>query len=216
MIKNERGYALVLVLVVMLALFMLGTALVGVSTSQVREAAKQQERVQAYYLAYSGANAVVEWVKSGEEVPEGVSDEIELDVGSFYVEMEEDGNTLTITSHGTVDGYTETVVVTLNRQPGGSNGGLPFPTDMAVFSNTTIKMPNGTIYDGPIGTNETETNSRLEVWCRVGTDKQYGEYAIKGAIMGKQYGLDNKNNPTALIKINDFDWLREQFDGIQS
>ena len=64
--------------------------------------------------------------------------------------------------------------------------------------------------------NETETNARLEVWCRVGTDKQYGEYAIKGAIMGKQYGLDNKNNPTALIKINDFDWLREQFDGIQS
>ena len=158
MIKNERGYALVLVLVVMLALFMLGTALIGVSTSQVKEAVKQQERVQAYYLAYSGALAVKEWVISGEEVPEGESDPVDLDVGSFEVEVNEVGNQLTITSRGTVDGFTETVSVTLNRQPGGSNGGLPFPTDMAVFSNTIINMPNGTIY-GPIGTNETETNS---------------------------------------------------------
>ncbi len=61
MASKENGYALVLVMVVMLVLFMLGTALIGVSTSHVREAVKQQERVQAYYLAYSGANAVAEW-----------------------------------------------------------------------------------------------------------------------------------------------------------
>jgi hypothetical protein len=63
---------------------------------------------------------------------------------------------------------------------------------------------------------ENETQQRLDIWCSVGADKQYGNYAISGAKMGKQYGLDNKNNPKALTKINDFDWLKEQFSGIQS
>lgn len=165
MIKNETGYALVLVLVVMLALFMLGTALIGVSTSQVREAVKQQERVQAYYLAYSGANAVVEWVMNGGDVPDGKAGPVELDVGSFEVEVEEVGNQLTITSHGTVDGFKETVVVTLTRQTGGTGGGFPFPTDMAVFSmsdgstGTVIKLSGSTSIIGSVGTNSAVENT---------------------------------------------------------
>ncbi len=163
MVSKENGYALVLVLVVMLILFMLGTVLVGVSTSQVREAVKQQERVQAYYLAYSGANAVAEWITSDSSntVPEGPSAPVTIGAGSFVVGVvaSNSGNTLTITSQGTVDGYTETVVVTLTRQTGGS-GGFPLPTDMAVFSNTTINMSNGTIV-GPIGTNATNSSAIL-------------------------------------------------------
>ncbi len=153
MIKNERGYALVLVLVVMLALFMLGTALIGVSTSQVKEAVKQQERVQAYYLAYSGANAVVEWVMSGEDVPEGESETVELDVGSFYVVVSENNNELTIVSRGTVDGYTEEVKVTLTKvttetgQPGGSS----HPAfDYALFSKNQLSTPHNVNIDASI------------------------------------------------------------------
>ena len=63
---------------------------------------------------------------------------------------------------------------------------------------------------------EDETQQRLDTWCSVGSDRPFGLYAIKGAQMGRQYGLENKNNQEALIKINDFDWLKEQFDGIQS
>ncbi len=155
MLKNEKGYALVLVLIIMIIFFMLGTALIAVSTSQVKEAVKQQERVQAYYLAYSGANAVAEWVMSGNDVPEGESEVVELDTGSFFVDVVENGNQLIITSHGTVDGFTETVSVTLSKESG---NGFLFPPDMALFSNDTINMPNGTII-GSIGTNATESNS---------------------------------------------------------
>ena len=63
---------------------------------------------------------------------------------------------------------------------------------------------------------EEETTHRLDVWCSVGVDKLFGKYAIKGAQAGREYGETNKNNPEALKKINDFDWLKEQFSGIQS
>ena len=59
--------------------------------------------------------------------------------------------------------------------------------------------------------NDEETNMRLDVWCSAGGDKPFGEYAIKGALAGKQFGLANKDNSEMLAKINDFDWLEEMF-----
>ena len=61
---------------------------------------------------------------------------------------------------------------------------------------------------------EEETKLRLDTWCSVGVEKPFGTYAIKGAQAGRLYGETNKNNPEALNKINDFDWLQEQFNGI--
>lgn len=60
---------------------------------------------------------------------------------------------------------------------------------------------------------EAETDTRLKIWSSVGKDKPYGEYAIKGAKEGTMYGTGNKGNIDALKLINDFDWLREKFDG---
>jgi hypothetical protein len=60
---------------------------------------------------------------------------------------------------------------------------------------------------------DDETQQRLQTWCTKGKDRPFGEYAILGAIAGKQYGIDNVGNIEALKKINDFDWLKEQFDG---
>ena len=59
---------------------------------------------------------------------------------------------------------------------------------------------------------DDETNERLRVWCTKSTDAPYAEYAIKGAKAGQQYGLKNKGNIEAIKKINDFEWLKEQFD----
>jgi hypothetical protein len=59
---------------------------------------------------------------------------------------------------------------------------------------------------------EEETQQRLDIWCTTGHDAQFGEHAIAGAKAGRQYGLENKNNPEELRKINDFEWLKEKFD----
>ena len=57
-----------------------------------------------------------------------------------------------------------------------------------------------------------ETSKRLDAWCQIGADKLYGEYAIKGALAGAEYGIKNKQNLEALKLINDFDWLKTEFE----
>ena len=60
---------------------------------------------------------------------------------------------------------------------------------------------------------DEETNKRLDIWCtEYNTQAKYGEYAIRGAVEGKAYGEKHKDSPDDLRKINDFDWLQEQFN----
>jgi uncharacterized protein with ATP-grasp and redox domains len=59
-----------------------------------------------------------------------------------------------------------------------------------------------------------ESEQRLSTWCTVGIDKPFGEYAIKGAIAGKEFGIKNKDNQNELFKINDFNWLKDQFNAL--
>jgi hypothetical protein len=51
----------------------------------------------------------------------------------------------------------------------------------------------------------------LNVWCTV-AEGDYSEYAIKGAISGRDYGTINKADKEALTKINDYDWLKNEYD----
>jgi len=56
---------------------------------------------------------------------------------------------------------------------------------------------------------DAETEERLNVWCTQGADKLYGEYAIKGAQAGRKFATEQPEN---LFKINDFEWLYEQYE----
>jgi hypothetical protein len=58
---------------------------------------------------------------------------------------------------------------------------------------------------------QDETANRLAAWTTKGLDRRFGEYVVPGAVLGMQYGLENKRNQDALIKINDWSWLYEQF-----
>ena len=60
--------------------------------------------------------------------------------------------------------------------------------------------------------NNEETDNRLHVWQTVGEDQPFGKYALAGAAAGTDYGRSSQGNLEALKKINDFDWLKEQFD----
>jgi hypothetical protein len=59
---------------------------------------------------------------------------------------------------------------------------------------------------------DRETLFRLKIWCAVGADSEYGEWAIKGAMAGNKYGKLNRDNHDALLLINDFDFLKTLFD----
>ena len=58
---------------------------------------------------------------------------------------------------------------------------------------------------------DEETETRLHIWCTVGADKPYGKEAIQGAIEGKAWGLQYRDNPEMLDKVNDFEWLEWKF-----
>ena len=58
---------------------------------------------------------------------------------------------------------------------------------------------------------QEETEDRLIAWCNIGGNRLYGEYALAGAQAGRNYGSENISKPANLAKINDFDWLLEQF-----
>lgn len=59
---------------------------------------------------------------------------------------------------------------------------------------------------------DKETEDRLLIWKTKGEDRPFGKYCIAGAISGSMYGEKNKNSIDDLRKINDFDWLRRQFE----
>jgi hypothetical protein len=54
--------------------------------------------------------------------------------------------------------------------------------------------------------------SNLNAWLDINKDKPFGKYAILGANAGYQYAKDNDGNYTELTNINNYEWLREQFN----
>jgi hypothetical protein len=70
-----------------------------------------------------------------------------------------------------------------------------------------VKLASGLI-SGQIS---QETEKRLNVWKYNFNDKPFAEYARGGASAGEWYGIAHKNNPEALFKINDYEWLEIEF-----
>ncbi len=56
--KTESGYAMPLVLITIFVLSLLGTTLWHISTTSVKQAVMEENKMQAYYLARSGAEIV--------------------------------------------------------------------------------------------------------------------------------------------------------------
>ena len=82
----------------------------------------------------------------------------------------------------------------------------PFNTWKSAFREC-VKLSSKTIDRQ----DDVETQLRLEAWCTLNESAPYGKYAHLGAIAGKYFGLFWQNAPSELAKINDFEWLNEQF-----
>jgi hypothetical protein len=57
--------------------------------------------------------------------------------------------------------------------------------------------------------NDYETAHRLMTWTTVGKNRPFGEFALQGAIAGRNFGLFSDNS---INLINNFDWLTEKFN----
>ena len=61
-----------------------------------------------------------------------------------------------------------------------------------------------------------ESEKRLNIWCTIGHNQPYGEWAIKGAIAGKKFGQENSGNLDKLSLINNFNWVKSEFIRLNS
>ena len=84
----------------------------------------------------------------------------------------------------------------------------PFNTWRSAFRECT-KLASSVI-DNNISIDD---KYRLDVWCSRGEKRKYGEYALIGAEQGREFGTEYRGNPDALKKINDWEWLKETFNG---
>jgi len=96
---------------------------------------------------------------------------------------------------------------------------MPFVSNITAFNTDAfstwksafrecVKLSSGIIARN----REKETLERLEIWCTVGKDRDFGEYSLAGANAGRAYGETNKDNPDMLNMINDFEWLKKEFE----
>lgn len=83
----------------------------------------------------------------------------------------------------------------------------PFNTWKSAFREC-VKLSSKTI-DGQVN---NETQERLDIWCSVGKDKLFGSYAIEGARYGREFGERFQNDKIMLSKINDWQWLVDEFN----
>lgn len=63
---------------------------------------------------------------------------------------------------------------------------------------------------------QEETENRLKIWCTIGKENKFGTFVLEGATAGKKYGEENSGDLVALSKINNFEWLKEQYKKIEN
>ena len=131
LIKNQRGMALVTVLIIASILTILGITIWHYSTRDVMGAERAESKMQAYYLAKSGAEALAQYITTNPDnihmskfidsliaAPESRPVELGGDIpGNFQVKVRrDDSNSLIISSTGTVDNVKATVQLTLEQR----------------------------------------------------------------------------------------------------
>jgi Tfp pilus assembly protein PilX len=127
--KKKEGIVLVVVLIVMAVLTILGTGILQVSLGEAKQASYEEKRIQAQYLARSGAEAAIgAWSKAisdGATLPSGPANTVYLDntnqfvttpptsyIGRFTATIT-GTNPVIVSSVGTVDGINQTITATI-------------------------------------------------------------------------------------------------------
>jgi hypothetical protein len=86
----------------------------------------------------------------------------------------------------------------------------PFETWKSAFRECT-KLASSIIPNG----DNVDNEYRLNVWCSRGRERPYGEYSIMGAVQGRDFGTHYRTDISGLKNINDFEWLKNQFEKIE-
>lgn len=197
--KKNKGSALIIVIMVMTIMTILGAAILNISLSETKQASYEDKRIQAHYLARSGAEATLSaWEDAdNDNKPSGECNPVYLNnlnqfdnvqssnmIGEFKVVISpvNQGKDTVITSVGTVGNVKQTVTVTLKT----ITATVPIPPQDPVngetlgwYSYTSGQINTGVNTQGPSG-----KTVKLE------------------AKSGKGLKIPNKNSPAAIFEAD--------------
>ena len=164
-IKDERGSALLLAIVVVGILTMLGATFINLVTHEYRSAARQRQWVQAYYVAEAGMAKAWFTLKNDTRGFDGnlgslvssLFDNVDFGSGNFSARIADnddgDGDNVTdsddilmLTSTGVVGDTTRTIEVTLAALAFVPNYAITAGSDLEISGNPTIQGDNGTVH----------------------------------------------------------------------
>jgi hypothetical protein len=166
-LNEESGAALVMTLIVMLVLTILGTALLNISLAENKFAKRNEDKLQAYYIARSGAHAVAEYIAKdnsgdaenmfGFTSVKNITHFINGEVQVTVLEDAINDDILHISSQGIFNGISQTAKIRFHKTGGLFDFAVIAQDDVVTGNNTTIngdllsidgtiKRGNGTPY----------------------------------------------------------------------
>lgn len=162
LVRNQKGSALVWVMVTLAVVLVLATGMAGLSINEARSAARLTRKTQAYYIARAGAEAAADWILglTGDDLADFNAMSFPLTgsiqpfgEGSYQVEIRKSGSAVTVAAKGSVDDVpvggssakiTQMASVLLMQPDGGTL--LSFPYAAVGLGQVTVK--SGSIVGG--------------------------------------------------------------------
>lgn len=211
LMRNDKGVALVIVIISMMVLSVFGATMVAVSASETTGVTRQHDQMQAYYAAWSGANMVAHYImENPDSLPDmrqfvnrlivaGKSGSVDLgEAGEFSVLVTRSGQHIVIESKGLSGKAAETVTLTLLERTGWFSPAF----DVAVFGNQSFVMNNNSQATGNVGSNSNSSfsidmrnNTRIDGNVMVGVSANLGTAVRRGnnsVITGVVRNLDKQ------------------------
>ena len=91
---------------------------------------------------------------------------------------------------------------------------MPFISNITAFNTTAFNTWRSAFRECVKLTinSDFKSKQRLNAWLHPVPNADFRHDAKQGAEQGQTYALANKDNLAAIRKINDFDWLKEQYE----
>lgn len=233
--RNEKGIVLPLVLVVFSALLLLVFTAISVTSAENKESAWQSRRMQAFYLARSGAETFAtyliekayttdfaEMMQFLDNIANKTSDAAEIEDGTLVIETvrrtEKGEEKLDIIARGTYQGVTEMVTVTLQLTIKETEDYDPSTAQHALMvfdadATKAFQLTGGAFVDGDVILNTTKENSVVFRGGQGFNIKNGALYLPHGAdphhVIDTDRGESNGNAPEEYKKpeLPDWQWI---------
>ncbi|MBI9014339.1 MAG: hypothetical protein JEZ08_19025 [Clostridiales bacterium] len=148
---NKRGSTLVMAILLVAVMSIFALALFTITVTDKKIVVQQDDNIQSYYLARTGADTVAYYIMNHPDRLSLLSDKesaaVDYGNGSYVVEVDEvvAGKDIVLTSIGTVEGQETTMQLSLTR----------ITMDHAIFTEDALDVHNMGFVEGKLGSNLT-------------------------------------------------------------